>query len=129
MTALRLPQHGRYAHSPLPQRPIYEWPGGARLAVMAAYCAERPARHHGLDGRKGAIAPGKDADLLVLEPGRFTFDERQVEDRPELRWSPYHGRPLCARVAATLLRGQVAWNGQTVLAAPGTGRFIKRGAP
>ncbi len=102
---------------------------GLPPTVMATYCAERPARHHGLDGRKGAIAPGNDADLLVLEPGRFTFDERQIEDRPELRWSPYHGRPLRARVAATLLRGQVVWDGQTVLATPGTGRFIKRGAP
>ncbi len=43
---LRLPQHGRYAHSPLPQRPTYEWPGGARLAVVIsnniehfAFCA------------------------------------------------------------------------------------------
>ncbi len=102
---------------------------GLPPTVMATYCAERPARHHGLDGRKGAIVPGNDADLLVLEPGRFTFDEKQIEDRPELRWSPYHGRPLRARVAATLLRGQVVWDGQTVLATPGTGRFIKRGAP
>ncbi len=102
---------------------------GLPPTVMATYCAERPARHHGLDGRKGAIAPGKDADLLVLEPGRFTFDQAQIQDRPELRWSPYHGRPLRARVAATLLRGQVVWDGQTVLAAPGTGRFISPGAP
>ncbi|HEY0204269.1 MAG TPA: amidohydrolase family protein [Acetobacteraceae bacterium] len=101
---------------------------GLPPSVMAAHCAERPARHHGLDGRKGAIAPGKDADLLVLEPGRFTFDEAQIQDRPELRWSPYHGRPLRARVAATLLRGRIVWDGQAVLAKPGDGRFIRRGA-
>ena len=101
---------------------------GLPPSVMATYCAERPARHHGLDGRKGAIAPGKDADLLVLEPGRFTFDEAQIQDRPELRWSPYHGRPMRARVAATLLRGRVVWDGQAVLAHPGDGRFIRRGA-
>lgn len=101
---------------------------GLPPTVMASYCAERPARHHGLDGRKGAVAPGKDADLLVLEPGRFTFDEAQIQDRPELRWSPYHGRPLRARVAATLLRGRVVWDGQAVLSEPGLGRFIRRGA-
>ncbi len=101
---------------------------GLPPSVMATYCAERPARHHGLDGRKGAIAPGKDADLLILEPGRFTFDEAQIQDRPELRWSPYHGRPMRARVAATLLRGRVVWDGQAVLAKPGDGRFIRRGA-
>ncbi len=100
---------------------------GLPPSMMATYCAERPARHHGLDGRKGAIAPGKDADLLVLEPGRFTFDEAQIQDRPELRWSPYQGRPMRARVAATLLRGRVVWDGQAVLAKPGDGRFIRRG--
>jgi len=101
---------------------------GLPPTIMATYCAERPARHHGLDGRKGAIAPGKDADLLVLEPGRFTFDEAAIQDRPDLRWSPYHGRPMRARVAATLLRGQVVWDGETVLAEPGTGQFVARGA-
>lgn len=101
---------------------------GLPPTLMAAYCAERPARHHGLDGRKGAIAPGKDADLLVLEPGEFRFDEAAIQDRPDLRWSPYHGRPMRARVAATLLRGQVVWDGKTVLAEPGTGRFVARGA-
>jgi allantoinase len=33
-----------------------------------------------------------------------------------------------ARVAATILRGQVIWDGQSVLAKPGTGHFVKRGA-
>ncbi len=101
---------------------------GLPPTLMAAYCAERPARHHGLDGRKGSIAPGKDADLLVLEPGRFTFDEASIQDRPDLRWSPYHGRPMRARVAATLLRGQVVWDGEAVLARPGSGQFVARGA-
>ena len=101
---------------------------GLPPTLMATYCAERPARHHGLDGRKGAIAPGKDADLLVLEPGQFTFDEAAIQDRQDLRWSPYHGRPMRARVAATLLRGRVAWNGETVLARPGDGRFVARDA-
>ena len=97
------------------------------LTLMATYCAERPARHHGLDGRKGSIAPGKDADLVVLEPGQFSFDEAAIQDRPELRWSPYQGRKLGARVAATLLRGQVIWDGETVRATPGTGHFLPRG--
>ncbi len=100
---------------------------GLPLTLMATYCAERPARHHGLDGRKGAIAPGKDADLVVLEPGRFAFDEATIQDRPDLRWSPYQGRPMRARVAATMLRGRLVWDGETVLAAPGTGRFLPRG--
>ena len=55
--------------------------------LMALYCAERSARMHGLYPKKGAIRVGSDCDLVVLERGRFTFDEASIEDRPEFRWS------------------------------------------
>jgi allantoinase len=100
---------------------------GLPLTLMARYCAERPARHHGLAGRKGAIEAGKDADFVVIEPGSFEFDEAEIQDRAELRWSPYQGRAMRGRVAATLLRGQVIWDGAVVSAAPGTGQFLRRG--
>ena len=100
---------------------------GLPPTVMATYCAERSARMHGLYPRKGSIRLDADCDLLVLERGEFTFDEADIADRPELRWSPYHGRKMRARVAATVLRGQVIWDGQQVLAQPGNGRFVRRG--
>jgi allantoinase len=99
---------------------------GLPVTLMARYCAERPARFHGLYPKKGAIRVGGDADLLVLEPGRFTFDEREIRDREDARWSPYHGRAMRARVAATYLRGRPIWDGREVLARPGTGRFVPR---
>ena len=99
---------------------------GLPVTLMARYCAERPARFHGLYPKKGAIRVGSDADLLVLEEGRFTFDESQIRDREDARWSPYNGRAMKARVAATYLRGACIWNGAEVLARPGTGRFVPR---
>ena len=96
--------------------------------LMALYCAERPARLHGLHPKKGAIRVGSDCDLVVLERGEFTFDEAAIEDRPEFRWSPYHGRAMRARVAATVLRGRPVWDGAQVLARPGDGAFVRRGA-
>jgi allantoinase len=99
---------------------------GLPVTLMARYCAERPARFHGLYPKKGAIRVGSDADLLVLEEGRFTFDEREIRDREDARWSPYNGRAMKARVAATYLRGACIWNGAEVLARPGTGRFVPR---
>ena len=65
---------------------------GLPPTLMATYCAERSARMHGLWPRKGAIRVGSDADLCVLERGDFVFDEASIQDRPEMRWSPYHGR-------------------------------------
>jgi allantoinase len=96
--------------------------------LMALYCAERSAKLHGLFPRKGAIRVGADCDLVVLERGDFAFDEAAIEDRPEFRWSAYHGRTMRARVAATVLRGMPIWDGRQVLAKPGDGQFVRRGA-
>jgi allantoinase len=94
--------------------------------LMATYCAERSARLHGLYPRKGVLRVGADCDLVVLEEGDFPFDEATIQDRPALRWSAYHGRRMRARVAATVLRGRLIWDGETVLAEPGGGRFVRR---
>jgi allantoinase len=101
---------------------------GLSPELMATYCAEKSAQMHGLWPRKGALRVGSDADLCVLERGDFVFDEARIEDRPEMRWSPYHGRRMRARVAATYLRGGMIWDGTKVLARPGNGRFVRRNA-
>ena len=99
---------------------------GLSPVLMARFCAERSARLHGLFPKKGALRVGSDCDILVLERGDFAFEEARIVDRPELRWSPYHGRRMRARVAATVLRGALIWDGARVLATPGTGRFVPR---
>jgi allantoinase len=101
---------------------------GLPPTMMATYCAERSAKLHGLWPKKGAIRVGSDCDLVVLEQEKYKFDQAIIVDRPELRWSPYHGREMRARVVATYLRGQKIWDGTQVLGKPGTGRFIKRNA-
>jgi allantoinase len=94
--------------------------------LMARYCAERSAKLHGIWPKKGAIRVGSDADLVVLERGDFIFDETTLVDRPEMNWSPYHGRRMRAQVVATWLRGRMIWDGATVLAKPGDGQFVRR---
>jgi len=99
---------------------------GLSPTLMATYCAERSAQLHGLWPKKGAIRIGSDADFAVLERGDFRFDQSAIVDREDQRWSPYHGRPMRVRVAATILRGQTVWDGAHVLTVPGTGRFVPR---
>lgn len=99
---------------------------GLPLTLMATYCAERSARLHGLWPKKGSLGVGADADLVVMERGDFTFDQSAILDRPEMRWSPYHGRRMRGRVAATYLRGKLIWDGTQLLAKPGDGRFVAR---
>jgi len=99
---------------------------GLPPSVMAKLCSEEPARFHGLDPRKGGIRLGADADFCVLETGDFVFDERDIRDRDDARWSPWHGRAMKARVAGTWLRGQEIFDGAEVRAKPGNGRFVAR---
>ncbi len=99
---------------------------GLPPTVMARLCSEEPARYHGLDPKKGGIRLGADADFCILETGDFVFDERIIQDREDARWSPYHGRPMKARVASAWLRGNEIWDGAAVKAKPGNGRFVPR---
>lgn len=92
--------------------------------LTADYLAERPARFFGLDDRKGAIAVGRDADLIVLEEGTFVWDEAAAHDG--LNWSPFHGETFTVRVAASWLRGELVWDGKDILNSPGSGRFVPR---
>ncbi|WP_105426760.1 dihydroorotase [Neorhizobium tomejilense] len=94
----------------------------ARLS--AEYLAERPARFFGIDDRKGAIAVGRDADLVALEQGAFVWDEAASHDG--LNWSPFHGETFTVRVAASWLRGQLVWDGKNILNSPGSGEFVPR---
>jgi allantoinase len=83
---------------------------GHGLAAIAAWMSERPARLAGLAARKGRIAPGLDADLVVWDP-----DEEHVVAGAELQFrhkiSPYVGRALAGRVHLTILRGKVIYDG------------------
>ncbi|TDC62860.1 allantoinase AllB [Streptomyces hainanensis] len=96
---------------------------GHRLADVARWMATGPAALAGLD-RKGAIAPGRDADLVVLDPeATFTVDPAALHHRNPV--TAYAGRTLHGVVRATWLRGRlVAEDGRV---AEPTGRLLTRG--
>jgi allantoinase len=76
---------------------------GFGLAQVARWMAASPARLAGLRG-KGAIEPGRDADLIAFAPDeRFTVDSSQLLTRHRL--TPYQGQELSGVVRATWLRG------------------------
>ncbi|SEG12528.1 allantoinase [Actinacidiphila yanglinensis] len=80
---------------------------GHTLAEVAGWMSAGPARLAGLDGVKGAIAPGHDADFTVLDPeGTFTVDPARLHHRNPI--TAYAGRTLHGVVRATYLRGRPA---------------------
>jgi allantoinase len=67
------------------------------------------ARLAGIADRKGAIAPGMDADLVVWRPEeRFTVSVDRLEHRHKL--TPYAGAELDGVVERTYVRGQLVFD-------------------
>jgi allantoinase len=102
------------------------WTGARARGIpferMAEWMSAGPARLAGLAGRKGAIAPGYDADLVIWDP-----EVESVVVSSELRQrhpvSPYVGRRLAGAILSTYLRGVEVYpreGGQT----PRLGRFL-----
>jgi allantoinase len=85
--------------------------------ALAAWMSAAPARLAGLARRKGRIAPGLDADLVIWDPD----DARRIE-AADLHFrhkvSPYIGAMLHGRVHMTVLRGQVVYDGGAFPAGP-----------
>ena len=78
---------------------------GFSLTDIARWMAEAPARLAGCHSRKGRIAAGYDADLIVFDPeDDFQVTSERLHYRHPV--SPYLGETLCGVVKATYLRGQ-----------------------
>ena len=97
---------------------------GVPLTWAAKLMAENPARHFRIDHVKGALAVGRDADIVVMTPEPYVYDAA-ASGNTVVGWSPYNGMRLPWRVAATYNRGDEVYAGGKVLAEPGRGRFVR----
>ena len=86
-----------------------------------------PAKAYGLHPRKGTIAIGSDADLVVWDEAPRTV--RNADLHHAVDYTPYEGIKLKAWPALTLTRGEVVWDGRTFHPRAGSGQFLRRGRP
>ena len=93
-----------------------------RIAELISY---NPARRFGLDG-KGDIAPGCDADLVLVDPDESWVVQAQHSPSTQ-GYTPFEGIELSARVKQTWLRGRLVYDGNIV--GEPSGKFLRRPYP
>ncbi|RQH02482.1 dihydroorotase [Natrarchaeobius oligotrophus] len=97
--------------------------GRLTVSQLVDLYAQRPARLHGLYPRKGAIRPGADADLVVVDPDReWTVDATRFESAAD--YSPFDGLRLTGMPTAVYQRGALVAEEMATLNEPGDGRRI-----
>jgi dihydropyrimidinase len=78
----------------------------------------------GLYPKKGAIAPGSDADIAILDPTRR--GKVRAADLHETDYTPWEGHDIFAWPVVTILRGKVMVEKGEYFGSPGDGRYLKR---
>lgn len=91
---------------------------------IARMCAQNAAERFGLGQRKGRIALGYDADILILDP-RQASDIRNADQVSKAGYTPFDGWSVPGRLTRVLLRGEeIMRDGELV--ANGQGRVLTR---
>ncbi|MGH3103011.1 MAG: dihydropyrimidinase [Gaiellaceae bacterium] len=99
--------------------------GRLTLHRMVELLATNPAKLFGLYPRKGTIAVGSDADIVVFDPQKkVTLSAATHHSRSD--YNLFEGTEVTGSPEVVLLRGQVLVEGDRLVAQPGVGQFVKR---
>ena len=93
--------------------------------------ATNPAMMFGLYPRKGALAIGSDADLVLFNPSK-EWIASGADMLHKQKWTPFEGKTITGRVVRTIRRGDTIYDdrveaGPCAQGIPGSGRFLSRG--
>src|SRR5438128_2337332 len=84
-----------------------------------------PAKAFGLYPRKGTIAPGSDADIVVWDPEKkLTISAKTHHSNVD--YNLFEGTEVTGAPEVVLVRGQVIVENDELVAQPGAGRFVQR---
>ncbi len=100
---------------------------GYSLADFVGLVSSNAARIMGLYPRKGALAIGSDADIVLLDPRARRVLRK--EDLHETDYTPWEGHEVAAWPSMTILRGKIVVDNGTLLASPSGGQFLPRKIP
>jgi dihydropyrimidinase len=92
---------------------------------MVELLATNPAKLFGLYPRKGTIAVGSDADLVVFDPEKnVTITAATQHSKSD--YNLYEGTEVTGSPDTVLLRGNVLVENDELVAKPGIGRYVAR---
>ena len=97
---------------------------GMSLNRYVELTATAPAKLFGLFPRKGTIAVGSDADIVLFDPDE-AWTIRAAEHHSRVEYSMFEGREVTGRVNKVFLRGELIVDGRNWLGREGGGRFVK----
>jgi len=97
---------------------------GYSLTRYVELVSTNAAKIMGLYPKKGALAPGSDADITILDPKRR--GKVRAADLHETDYTPWEGHDIFAWPVMTILRGKVMVEHGRYLGSPGDGRYLKR---
>ena len=100
--------------------------GKISLNKYVEITATNPAKIFGMYPRKGTIAIGSDADLVIFDPGKEHTISKDTHHM-NADYSSYEGWKVTGKTETVLLRGQIAIENGKCHLKPGNGKFIKRG--
>jgi dihydropyrimidinase len=100
-------------------------PGRISLNRFVELTSTSPAKIFGLFPRKGTIAPGSDADIVVFDPNRtITLAAKTLHMKVD--YSPYEGRQVTGATDTVLSRGRMIVENGVFVGRAGGGAFLKR---
>jgi dihydropyrimidinase len=100
--------------------------GRISLEKWVDVCSTAPARMFGLYGRKGVIAPGADADIVIYDPHGHTSIGVGKAHHMNMDYSAWEGFEIDGHVELVLSRGSVVKDGSGYVGTKSHGRFVKR---
>ncbi len=83
------------------------------------------AKLFGLYPRKGTIAPGSDADIVIWDPDK-KLTISAATHHTNVNYNLFEGTEVVGAPEVVLVRGQVIVEGDRLVAEPGAGQFVKR---
>jgi dihydropyrimidinase len=99
--------------------------GRISLNRMVELLATNPAKLFGLYPRKGTVAVGSDADLVVFDPEKkLTITAANQHSKTD--YNLYEGTEVTGSPEVVLLRGNVLVEGDELVASPGIGQYVAR---